>query len=305
MKIKFRVPATTANLGPGFDVFGAALTLYNEFSAEFVPNAKKTKFILSGHGKESIPKGKDNLLWKAMSETFNLLGETKYNLKNLNIEISTKIPLNGGLGSSATAIVGGISLANKLCKNKLNKSQIAELAIKIEGHPDNVVPAIFGGLCACAKNKEALRTTTINLPLPKLKVILCVPSFEIRTNHSRQIIPKNIPLQDVVFNISRVALLTAAFCSNDYSLLKEAMQDKIHQPYRGKMIPAMNKVLEKALNSGAYGGFLSGSGSTLAAFCSKENSENVKKNMLECWKTENVIAKGFILDFDKAGATRI
>ncbi len=304
MKVKMRVPATTANLGPGFDVFGAALSLYNEFEAEYVPNAKKTKFILKGEGRKALPIGEKNILWQSMKQTFTLLGCNKYNLKNLNITINSGIPLSGGLGSSASAIVGGIALANALCGNKLTKAQMAELGAKIEGHPDNIAPAVYGGLCVCCKG-EGEPGTVVKLPLPKLKAVICAPSFELRTKRSRQILPKQFELKDIVFNTSRVALLTAAFCTGNYSLLEKGMQDKIHQPYRGKMIPIMDEVLSVALKAGAYGAFLSGSGPTLAAFCEKKVAGAVQKAMVKAWKKESVSVKSYILDFDKNGVTKI
>ena len=304
MKVKMRVPATTANLGPGFDVFGAALSLYNEFEAEYAPNAKKTKFMLKGEGKKTLPAGEKNIVWQAMKETFKALGCDKYSLKNLNITINSGIPLSGGLGSSASAIVGGIALANALCGSKLSKEQMTELGTKIEGHPDNIAPAVYGGLCVCCKS-EGEPDSVVRLPLPKLKAVICAPSFELRTKRSRQILPKNLELKDVVFNTSRVALLTAAFCSGDYSLLKKGMQDKIHQPYRGKMIPAMEEVLSAALKAGAYGAFLSGSGPTLAALCEKKDAAAVQKAMIKVWKKESVSVKSYILDFDKGGVSRI
>jgi len=301
MKVKISVPATTANLGPGFDVFGAALTIYNDFAVETTADGKGGKFVLKGEGKNALPKGEKNLLWKTMQETFKVLKEAKYNLKNLNFTINTGIPLSGGLGSSASAIVAGVMLANELCGKKLSKSQAAEIAIKMEGHPDNVVPAIFGGICICAKTENA-HGHIVQLPVPKLKVVLCVPSFELRTNRSRQILHKTIALEDAVFNISRAAILAAAFCTKDWSLLKDGMQDKIHQPYRGKMIPAMDEVFKAALDAGACGAYLSGSGPTLAAFCDGKKCEDVKKAMVKTWKKESVSVKTFILDFDKQGA---
>jgi homoserine kinase len=302
MKVKVRVPSSTANLGPGFDIFGAALCLYNEFEAEYVPHTKKTKFIIKGEGKKSLAIGSQSLLWQSMQETFKVLKDTKYSLNNLNILINNNIPLNGGLGSSSTAIVGGIMLANALCANKLDKSQIADLAIKIEGHPDNVIPAIFGGLCICSKNDDGEHGTVVNLPIPKLKVVLCVPSFELRTKRSREILPRMIDMKDAVFNMSRVALLTAAFCCADYSLLKQGTQDRLHQPYRGKMIPTMNEVLQAALDAKSFGAFLSGSGPTLAALCSKKDDVNVENAMKTAWEKESVSVKSYILDFDIKGA---
>jgi homoserine kinase len=299
MKIKVRVPATIANLGPGFNVFGAALSLYNEFEVEYAPDVKKTHFTLKGFGKKSLPKGDKNLFWQSMQKIFKVLGENKYNLKNLNIIINTGIPLSGGLGSSASAIVGGIILANTLCRNKLDKTQVVDLAVKIEGHPDNVIPAIYGGICIYSKdgNHEAV----IQLPIPNLKIVLCVPAFELRTKQSRRILPKCVNFQDLVFNTSRVALLTASFCCSDFSLLKMGMQDKVHQPYRGKMIPAMDEVLESALYAGAYGACLSGSGPTLAAFCNAKDVVNVQKSMIKKWKKNNIHADAYVLNFDVKG----
>ncbi|MDR1942358.1 MAG: homoserine kinase [Endomicrobium sp.] len=305
MKVRMRVPATTANLGPGFDVFGAALTIYNEFGAETAAEGKGGKWLFKGEGKKILVKGEKNLVWQSMKETFKLLGQTKYNLKNLNITVNAGIALSGGLGSSASAIVGGTALANALCGDKLTKAEIAELAIKIEGHPDNVIPAVFGGICVCCKNEQSSHGDIIHLPVPKLKVVLAVPSFELRTKRSRQILPKCVDLDDAVFNASRVAMLTAAFCSGDYSLLKKGMQDKIHQPYRGKMIPAMDAVLQAALDAGAYGAYLSGSGPTLAAFCDGKKCVEIQKAMTKVWKKESVSVKTFILDFDKRGLTKI
>ena len=223
----------------------------------------------------------------------------------MNIKINTGIPLSGGLGSSASAIIGGIALANTLCEDKLDKSQVADLGVKIEGHPDNIVPAVFGGLCICSGGEAGDRGAIVHLPIPKLKAVLCVPAFELRTEHARQILPKSLGLKDVVFNISRVAILTAAFCSGDYLLLKQGMQDKIHQPYRGKMIPAMNDVFEAAITAGAYGAFLSGSGPTLAAFCDKKVAADVQKAMVERWEEENISAKSYILNFDTKGVFKI
>lgn len=304
MKVKIRVPATTANLGPGFDIFGAALSLYNEFEAEYAPEAKKTKFELKGEGRNILPAGEKNLLWKSMAETFKVLGCGKYNLKNLNITIKTGVPLSGGLGSSASAIIGGISLANALCGYKLSKAQIARLGMRIEGHPDNIAPAVYGGLCICYRDDKG-EIGVAALPVPKMKVVMCVPSFELRTKRSRQALPKRVDMRDAVFNASRVALLTAAFCTGNYGLLREGMQDRFHQPYRGKMIPAMDEVIKAALENGAFGAFLSGSGPSIAALCRGKDCEKAQKAMTKIWKKESVAVKSYILDFDAKGAAKI
>jgi homoserine kinase len=138
-----------------------------------------------------------------------------------------------------------------------------------------------------------------------MKVVMCVPSFELRTKRSRQALPKNIELQDAVFNTSRVALLTAAFCTGNNELLRQGMEDRFHQPYRGKMIPAMNAVIKTAVENGAYGAFLSGSGPSIAAFCSGKECEKIEKAMVKIWRKESVAVKSYILDFDAKGVTKI
>lgn len=299
--IKVKVPATTANLGPGFDVLGASLSLYNELEVSLAEHSKKAKFVVAGEGRKILPKNERNILWKAMVAVFDLLNVSdKYNLKSFNIKLTNNIPLSSGLGSSSAARAAGIIAANKICGNKLTLEEMAQLGVKLEGHPDNIIPAFYGGVCISINNGDD-KIEVIKLPIPKIKAVVCTPGFELATERSRNILPLKYDRKAVVFNIARVALLTKVFCTNDFKFLKEAMQDKIHQPYRAKLIPVMQELIDCAVKAGAYGACLSGAGPSMIAFCANNKAQNVAKAMAKIWKKETVPTKIFILDFDKNG----
>ena len=181
---------------------------------------------------------------------------------------------------------------------------MAQLGVKLEGHPDNIIPAFYGGVCVSINQGNDM-IDVIKLPIPKVKAVVCTPGFELATERSRNILPAKYDRKDVVFNISRVALLTKAFCTNDFKLLNEAMQDKIHQPYRAKLIPVMQGLIDAAVKEGAYGACLSGAGPSMIAFCDNSKAEKVAKAMAKIWKKETVPTKTFILSFDKNGAEKI
>lgn len=300
--IKVKVPATTANLGPGFDVLGASLSLYNELEISFAVDPKKAKFIVEGEGRKILPRDEKNILWKAMDAVFGLLDKReKYNLKNFNIKLTNNIPLSSGLGSSSAARAAGIIAANRICGNKLTNGEMAQLGVKLESHPDNIIPAFYGGVCVSINRGDG-DIEVIKLPIPKIQAVVCTPGFELLTERSRNILPAKYERKDVVFNLARISLLTKAFCDNDFKLLKEAMQDKLHQPYRAKLIPVMNELISVAEENGAYGACLSGSGPSMIAFCNKNKAREVAKCMAKIWKKETVPTKIFILDFDRTGA---
>ena len=267
-----------------------------------VENSKKAKFVVAGEGRKILPKNERNILWKAMVAVFDLLDVSdKYDLKSFNIKLTNNIPLSSGLGSSSAARAAGIIAANKICGNKLTLGEMAQLGVKLEGHPDNIIPAFYGGVCISINNGDD-KIEVIKLPIPKIKAVVCTPGFELATERSRNILPLKYDRKDVVFNIARVALLTKAFCTNDFKFLKEAMQDKIHQPYRSKLIPVMQELIDCAVKAGAYGACLSGAGPSMIAFCANNKAQNVVKAMAKIWKKETVPTKTFILDFDKNGA---
>jgi homoserine kinase len=235
-----------------------------------------------------------------MDKTFKRFGCKKYNLNNLKITIDSRIPLGSGLGSSATAIIAAIIMAGALSGKNLSKEDIARMATEIEGHPDNAFPAVFGGLCLCYKSIEN-RMSFMKFSAPKLKLVIINPSFEISTQKSRKLLPKKYKIQDIVFNLSRSALLSAAFVSKNYDLLKEAVGDKIHQPYRSKNIPKIQEVFAAALKAGAKGAFISGSGPSIAAFALPKDAQKICNAMSKVWTSDKIKVKKYILDFDKQG----
>ncbi len=301
-KIKVRVPATTANLGPGFDIFGASLSMHNEVEIWQAKNSSG-KFIVTGEGKTVLPRNEKNILWKAMDAVFGLLEvKDKYKLSDFNIKLKNHIPLSSGLGSSSAARAAGIIAANAICGNKMSLGEMVDLGVKLESHPDNIVPAFYGGVCISVEGPGE-EFSVEQLPVPKqLKAVVCTPGFELATERSRNILPQKYDVKDVVFNASRVALLTKAFCLNDFSDLSRAMQDRMHQPYRAKLIPVMDEIIESAKKAGAYGACLSGSGPSMIAFCSSKKAKEVLAVMTKIWKRETVPVKQFILDFDSSGA---
>ena len=254
--IRVRVPATSANLGPGFDSLGIALSIYNEYGFSFQDEG------ISFEGFEQEFKNEDNIIFMAMKKVFN-----KYNFKfkGLKIKIIKQdIPISRGLGSSSSCIVAGLIGAFALMNKELEKEEVFKLAIDIEGHPDNVCPAIFGGLVSTVMaNGEALYN---KIEIKNgVKFIALIPNFKLSTEKARAILPSEVSFKDSVYNIGRAALLISCFMNGNYKLLREATKDRLHQQYRSKLIEGFDEVYEKVLNIGAYGCFLSGAGPTIMA----------------------------------------
>lgn len=264
MKIKVLVPATSANLGPGFDVFGIAVNLYNEFIIE---EAKKFEIIsLNPHTR--IPLTKENLFYTSFIYLFK---KAKKKNPQVKIIMNLQIPPARGLGSSATAVVGGLTAANAFLNNKFTKEQLLPYALELEvgNNPDNVAPALLGGLVVLTKDKKELHTVKLSIP-KALKAVYFIPDFEMDTVTGRKLMPGDYAKEDVVFSTSRVALLLAAIQSKRYELLRVAMQDRIHQPTRTKIFPLMPKLIKAAVDAGALGAALSGGGSTILAFANRD-----------------------------------
>lgn len=299
--IKIKIPATTANFGSGFDVLGAALKLYNEIEVEQLKikndASLKLKIEIVGEGKDTLPKNEKNVVWQAMKKVFDIcnLPLTAYRL-----QLTNNIPLARGLGSSAAARLGGIVAANEICNRKLSQDDIIQIVSKMEGHPDNVVPSFFGGLCVCNFNGKNVKYAKLKMPVD-LKAVLCIPDFELSTDKARNILPRTISHKDAVFNSSRVALFMSAIIQKKYELLSVAMEDKLHQPYRKKLIPGMDDVFNSAKKSGAYGVCISGSGPTIIALTSEVKSEKIGKAMQKAFLIHRISSTYIICDFDNNG----
>jgi len=261
--MKIKVPATTANLGPGFDCLGVALSLYNEFEINVVQNVKyKVRIETEGVDIDEIPKDETNHLYKGIKKIFDFC---KIKIPSLEIYIKNNIPLKRGLGSSATAYVAGVIAGNILCGEPLSEYELLNFAVELEGHPDNVIAAMFGGLCV--SNVTNGKIKFVKLPAPKdLVVLAIIPYKKISTEKARNILPKKIEFEKAVKNISNVTLLISSILSKKYELLKFATQDFLHQPYRRKLMPWMGKIFEVCFKNKALCCMLSGSGSTIVAF---------------------------------------
>ena len=255
--VEVKVPATAANLGPGFDCLGVALDLW----ATVRLTSGHPQITIEGEGAEELPKGPDNLVSRAISRFFQ---ETSEATPDLNLYCRNSIPLGRGLGSSAAAVVGGLFAANVLMDSPCTLNELLKLAVTIEGHPDNVAPALLGGCQIVAVDNDDV--VTIPLPLAgDLRAVLFIPEQTIPTDRARSILPSKLPIKDVVFNLSRTALLVNALGTGNYEQLRIATQDRLHQPYRHELFPASRLFFRAALEAGALGVFLSGAGPTILA----------------------------------------
>ena len=244
MKVSVKVPASSANIGPGFDCLGMALPIYNTITIE--------ETVLPGTGIEinvmteeenidemifnNIPRDENNLVYKAVEMLYNSIGQEPSELK---INIQTGIPIARGLGSSSSIVVGGLLAANKLLGNPADETALLAIATEVEGHPDNVAPAILGGtVLATQENDGTLSYCKLNWP-EEWDITVCIPDFELSTEIARSILPKEVPMQDAIFNAKHLAMLIQAINTKDAKLMKVALKDKLHQPYREKLVPGM------------------------------------------------------------------
>ncbi|MGE5575706.1 MAG: homoserine kinase [Syntrophothermus sp.] len=314
-RVKVQVPASTANLGPGFDCLGMALSIYNDVEMEaeggFVPfrpfSKEEVEIRVSGEGSDLLTRSPENLVCRAASELFKSAGRRP---KRLKIRCDNHIPLARGMGSSSAAIVGGLVAANALLDKPYIQSELLRLATGLEGHPDNVASALLGGITVAlvargqgddreagvansqraeGAGQEAERERLLVrriLPPEDLEIILAVPTFTLRTSQARKALPATIPFSDAVFNISRTAYLVALLSSRDSSAwdssaleeLADATEDRLHQPYRAPLIPGFPDARRAARQAGAIAVILSGAGPTVAAFNRKtaENGQNLQ-----------------------------
>lgn len=287
--IRVQVPATTANMGPGFDCLGMALKLYNYVEMKQLNNGLIIE--IQGDGAGSIPTDHRNIVYQAAQRVFTA---ANYQPTGLRIRLTNKIPTCRGLGSSAAAIVGGVVAANRLTGNQLSTKKLLKIATDMEGHPDNVAPALLGGIVISATLEGKVQTIKIDPP-PALKTIVAVPNFQLSTKQAREVLPSNITLQDAVFNISRVALLVGALCKGELEHIGYAMEDRLHQDYRASLVPGMKKVLAAAKLAGAKGVVLSGAGPTLIAFADK-SMDLIAQVMRDTFKQAGVQAKVMVLE---------
>jgi homoserine kinase len=253
-----RVPATSANLGPGFDALGLALDLHNTVRVE---PADQVEVAIAGEGEGTLSTGPDNLVYRSLARLATRLGRSA---PAVRLRCENRIPLARGLGSSSAAIVAGLVAGNRLLGGELDADALLALAVEIEGHPDNVTPALLGGVRVCVQGADGVVQAAVR-PARPLQAVLFVPDQPMATEEARGLLPPQVSRADAVFNLGRTALLVAALVGGEYALLREATRDRLHQPARAELFSAMPRFFEAALEAGALGACLSGAGSTLLA----------------------------------------
>jgi len=325
------VPATTANIGPGFDCLGAALSLYNIF--EFSLSADRLTITASGEGADKVERDETNLVYRAITKFYQHIDHP---IPAIAFHTDTAIPLSRGLGSSATAIVGGLFGANLLAGSPLDRSALLDIAIAMEGHPDNVAPAMLGG-CQLMASNQAGGWEFCDLQWHEsIGLAVTIPDFELSTAKARQVLPKQFsmqdavfnashlallthgiqtgkaswlkaglqdPMQDAVFNASHLALLTHGIQTGKASWLKAGLQDRLHQPYRQSLIMGMADVQSAAIAAGAFGMVISGAGPTLLSLAPIATIESVAEAMQQAWLAIGVNAVTKCLAIAKDGTT--
>lgn len=264
--VRIRVPATSANLGPGFDALGLALNLYNELTLEEADGLEIQ--VLEG---PPAPTDEQNLIYKSARYLYDLCGRPMHGLR---LQQVNRIPMARGLGSSSACIVGGLVGANELLGRPLPKDALLELACTLEGHPDNVAPALLGGLVAAVMEQGQGQVHYHKQPLrDDLTFAAFIPGFELRTSVARSVLPREVPRKDAVYNLSRAALLALSLSTGDYRNLPAAVGDRLHQPYRMRLIEGAPQVFALARELGAYAAYISGAGPTLVAMVAAENTD--------------------------------
>ena len=294
MPVRVRVPASSANLGPGFDALGLALALYNEVTVE---ESEGVSVSVRGEGAGRLSAGADNVVARGARLAFEAAARPFHGIR---IECLNRIPLSRGLGSSAAAWVGGLVGANALLGAPLDRRALLALAAGAEGHPDNVAAAMLGGLAVSCAADGAVTAVTLTVP-PDLRWVVLVPDAESATHEARAVLPESVPRTDAVFNVQRVSLLLAALGAGGLDLLGTAMDDRLHQPYRQRLFPWMERVRSAALGAGALGCVLSGAGPSMLA-AARAASDDVGQAMERALRDAGVGGRALTLAVDPAGA---
>lgn len=293
MNVTVAVPASTANLGPGFDCLGLALGLYNRVTLREWDDVRVT---VQGEGAGVLPLDRSNPMVQAVCHLFEQVG---YRPPGLWLEQENGIPVAAGLGSSAAAILGGLLAANALIGDPLQPKELLEMATRLEGHPDNVASALYGGLVLVIHDKDQLLVDKISVP--EMHVVVVLPDYPLPTVQARAALPPQVPMTDAVFNSGRLAMLIRALESGDYERLGAAMEDRLHQPYRVPLIPGMAEAFRAARAAGAAAATLSGAGPSIVAFA-PENHESIAEAIVRAFAKKGLGSRMWILPIDRTGS---
>jgi homoserine kinase len=295
LRVHVRVPATSANLGPGFDALGLALALYNEVTAA---EADSVSVRIEGEGAGRLPPNDHNVVVRGVRQVYEAAGRP---FQGVALTCVNRVPTARGLGSSAAAWVGGLVAGNALLGGPLSREALLSLAARAEGHPDNVTAALLGGLTVSCTLGDG-RVAAVSLPVPGgVRWVVLVPEVTSATAEARGVLPQSVPRADAVFNVQRVALLLAALQAGRLDVLGIALDDRLHQPYRLKLFPWMSAVADAARAAGALGCVLSGAGSSLLAAV-REDADIVARSMEGALAAAGVRGRAWALAVDTEGA---
>ena len=299
-KVVVDVPATTANLGPGFDCLGAALDLNNRFAMRRIEGGgERFELIIEGSEGSHLRGGPENLVYRAAQRVWKAAGLEPVALE---ARVRLAVPPARGLGSSATAIVAGLIGANALVGEPLSKEKLLELAIDIEGHPDNVVPSLLGGLCMTAKAASQRWRVVRCEWTPSVKAVVAIPSIRLSTSEARRAMPKAIPVGDAVVNLGALTLLLQGLRTGNGDLISDGMHDRLHEPYRWRLIKGGDQVKQAAMEAGAWGCAISGAGPSVLALCEEDKGPAVSRAMVKAWEAAGVASRAPVLNLQTSGS---
>ena len=299
-KVVVDVPATTANLGPGFDCLGAALDLNNRFAMRRIEGGgERFELIIEGTEGSHLRGGPENLVYRAAQRVWKAAGLEPVALE---ARVRLAVPPARGLGSSATAIVAGLMGANALVGEPLSKEKLLELAIDIEGHPDNVVPSLLGGLCRTAKAASQRWRVVRCEWTPSVKAVVAIPSIRLSTSEARRAMPKAIPVGDAVVNLGALTLLLQGLRTGNGDLISDGMHDRLHEPYRWRLIKGGDQVKQAAMDAGAWGCAISGAGPSVLALCEEDKGPAVSRAMVKAWEAAGVASRAPVLNLQTSGS---
>lgn len=308
MKVSVKVPATTANIGPGFDCLGMALPIYNTITIEetVLPGTGVEINVLADNDSidqlslDHVPSDENSIVYKAVELLYNSIGQSPSELK---INIHSNIPVARGLGSSSSVIVGALIAANELLGRPADEVALLSIACEIEGHPDNITPAIVGGLVISSQEEDG-SVVYRKLEWPDdWAVTVCVPDFELSTDIARSVLPKEVPMKDAIFNAKRLAMFVQAVHTKDSELMKLALQDRLHQPYRMKLVPGLDKIIENLRHfDNVLGCVLSGAGSSILVISERNDLDKIRTIVRDTWADQNIKCDIKTLSVENNGA---
>lgn len=292
--IRIQIPATSANLGSGFDSLGVALTMYNQVWMEV-----SDETVITSKDDIKIPCDKSNLIYWSAEHLYKECGRV---LPGLTIIQENNIPMTRGLGSSSACIVAGLVGANRFLGNPLNQNDIINLASKIEGHPDNTTPALMGGLVTSAIDGDKVHSVSVPVA-HNIRFAVFIPPFELSTEVARGVLPDTYTKEQAVYNLSRSSLMTSSLFSGSLENLRVAVQDKLHQPYRKHLIDGVDTVFRTTYELGSYGTYISGAGPTIIAIIDEKQADDFENHAINSLEEKGCKDWRFVLlSADSEGA---